>query len=60
MDQDIANAIAVIEKQMAEMNQKITQLQAIWKSISTSVMIDDVRIEKLERAADAFVKGLGK
>lgn len=60
MDQDTAQAITVIEKQMAEMNQKITQLQAVWKSISTSVTMDDVRLEKLERAAKAFSEGLGK
>jgi hypothetical protein len=64
MDQGTAEAISVMERQMAEKDQKIAALnQAILNMRAESNQVTAgilVRLGVLEHAADAFVKGLGK
>ena len=60
MDTGTAEAISVMEKQMAEKDQKIAAMENTLKgqSFVISGLLD--RVDRIETAIGAFAKGLGK
>ena len=58
MDSSTAEAISVIEKQMAEKDAKIAALENTVAALQRAANDDAQRLAVLERAASAFSKGL--